>query len=185
MTTIKPLAISGVLLIEPKRHGDERGFFSETYSAHALAEAGFEGRFVQDNHSRSSAAGTVRGLHFQAPPHAQDKLIRVTAGAILDVVVDIRRSSPTYGKAIQVELSADNWRQLLAPRGVAHGFCTLTAGAEVLYKVTDYYAPETEGGLLWNDPALGVDWPFSDAEATVNARDRVWPGFGELESPFE
>jgi len=185
VTAITPLAISGVLLIEPKRHGDERGFFSETFNARTLAEAGFDRPFVQDNHSKSSAAGTIRGLHFQAPPHAQDKLIRVTAGAVLDVVVDIRRSSPTYGMALQVELSAGNWRQLLAPRGVAHGFCTLTEGAEVLYKVTDYYAPESEGGLLWNDPALGIDWPFDAERATLNARDRSWGGLADFQSPFE
>jgi dTDP-4-dehydrorhamnose 3,5-epimerase len=184
MTKVTPQAIPDVLLIEPVRHGDERGFFSETYNARALAEAGFDGVFVQDNHSRSPKKGTVRGLHFQAPPFAQDKLLRVTRGAILDVAVDIRIGSPTYGKAVAVELSAENWRQLLVPKGFAHGFQTLTDDCEVLYKVTDYYAPQSEAGLLWSDPALGIVWPLGTAEAFINARDAGFPTLAELNSPF-
>ena len=180
---ITPLAIPDVLLIEPKKHGDERGFFSETFSAAALAEAGFASAFVQDNHSRSPKKGTVRGLHFQAPPQAQDKLLRVAAGAILDVAVDIRVGSATYGQAVAAELSATNWRQLLVPKGFAHGFVTLTDDCDVLYKVTDYYAPASEGGLLWNDPALGIDWP-SDLEPLINTRDAAWPALSEFVSPF-
>ena len=172
---IEPQVIPDVLLITPARYGDARGFFSETFRKSALAEAGFEGEFVQDNHSLSERRGTVRGLHFQLEPHAQDKLLRVVRGAILDVAVDIRRGSPTRGQHVAVELSADNWAQLLVPKGFAHGFQTLTDGAEVLYKVSDYYAPEAERGLLWCDPALGVDWPVPVAEATVNARDAAWP----------
>jgi dTDP-4-dehydrorhamnose 3,5-epimerase len=184
MTSVTPQAVPEVLLIEPVRHGDERGFFSETYSRKVLAEAGFDAEFVQDNHSRSPKKGTVRGLHFQAPPFAQDKLLRVTRGAILDVAVDIRRGSPTYGRAVAVELSAANWRQLLVPKGFAHGFQTLTEDCEVLYKVTDYYAPQAEAGLLWSDPMLGVDWPLGTAEAVINARDAAWPALAAFDSPF-
>ena len=183
MTTITPQAVPDVLLIEPRRFGDERGFFSETYSAKVLAEAGFETLFVQDNHSRSPKKGTVRGLHFQAPPFAQDKLLRVTRGAILDVAVDIRKGSPTYGRSVAVELSAENWRQLLVPKGFAHGFQTLTEDCEVLYKVTDYYAPAAEAGLLWSDPALGIAWP-AGVEAGINARDAAWPSLADFDSPF-
>jgi len=183
MTKVTPQAVPDVLLIEPVKHGDERGFFSETYSAKVLEGAGFTGTFVQDNHSRSPKRGTVRGLHFQAPPHAQDKLLRVTRGAILDVAVDIRRGSPTYGQAVAAELSAENWRQLLVPRGFAHGFITLTDDCEVLYKVTDYYAPQSEAGLLWNDPVLGIDWPKA-VEVFINARDAGWPTLAAFDSPF-
>jgi dTDP-4-dehydrorhamnose 3,5-epimerase len=184
MNEITPQSLPDVLLITPKRFGDLRGNFMETYSRPRLARAGFQGDFVQDNQSFSAARGTVRGLHFQSPPKAQTKLIRVTRGAILDVAVDIRRGSATFGQHVAVELSADNARQLLVPAGFAHGFQTLTPDCEVLYKVTDVYAPETEGGLLWNDPALTIDWPIGAAEAIVNARDAGWPTLAELESPF-
>lgn len=184
MTEITPQAIPDVLLIAPRRFGDARGFFMETYSAPTLASAGFRQPFVQDNHSMSAARGTVRGLHFQAPPHAQAKLLRVVRGAILDVAVDIRRGSPTYGRHVAVELSADNARQLLVPEGFAHGFQTLTEDAEVLYKVTALYAPAAEGGLLWSDPALGIDWPIPTAQAVVNARDAAWPALADFETPF-
>jgi len=176
---IEPQALTDVWLIKPQRFGDERGFFSETFRKSALAEAGFTREFVQDNHSLSERRGTVRGLHFQLEPQAQDKLLRVTRGAILDVAVDIRPGSPTYGQHVAVELSAGNWAQLLVPRGFAHGFQTLTEGAEVLYKVTDYYAPERERGLLWSDPDLGIQWPVPAAEAVVNARDAAWPTLAE------
>lgn len=184
MTTVTRLAIPDVLLITPARHGDARGFFSETYNARTLAAAGFDIAFVQDNHSCSGRRGTVRGLHFQAPPHAQDKLIRVTRGAVYDVAVDIRRGSPTYGRHVAAELSAENWSQLLVPKGFAHGFITLTETAEVLYKVTEYYAPAAEQGLLWNDPAMGIGWPIGREQAVINARDAAWPTLAELESPF-
>ena len=184
MTKVTPQAVPEVLLIEPPKFGDERGFFSETYNAKVLAKAGFEAMFVQDNHSRSPKKGTVRGLHFQAPPFAQDKLLRVTRGAILDVAVDIRRGSPTYGKAVAVELSAENWAQLLVPKGFAHGVQTLTDDVDVLYKVTDYYAPASEAGLLWSDPALGIDWPLTAAESTINARDAAFPTLADFDSPF-
>lgn len=167
----------GVLLVEPRKHGDHRGFFSETYRKDALAEAGFDTEFVQDNHSFSAAPYTVRGLHFQLDPFAQDKLVRVTRGAIFDVAVDIRPDSATFGRHVAVELSAQDWRQLLVPRGFAHGFQTVTPDCEVLYKVSAYYAHDAERGLRWNDPALGIDWPVSDpAKVMVNARDAGWPG---------
>jgi dTDP-4-dehydrorhamnose 3,5-epimerase len=176
--------LKGVLLVSPKKHGDERGFFSETFKHSVLATHGVDHSWQQDNHSFSAQRGVVRGLHFQSPPYAQAKLLRVTRGAILDVVVDIRRGSPTYGRHVAVELSAANWRQLYAPVGVAHGFCTLTADAEVLYKTSEEYAPSAEGGLNWLDPALGILWPVTAAEATVNARDQKWPNLVDLSSPF-
>ncbi len=182
---VETTAIAGVLIVTPDKFGDERGFFSETFRASALAAHGVTHAWAQDNHSVSGKRGVVRGLHFQAPPRAQAKLLRVVQGAILDVAVDIRTGSPTYGQHVAVELSADNWKQLYVPAGMAHGFCTLTDRAEVLYKTSDEYAPKTEGGLLWNDPALGIAWPVSAAAATVNARDAGWPVLAALQSPFE
>jgi len=184
MTEITPQSLSEVLLITPKKFGDARGYFMETYSQPRLAAAGFIGAFVQDNQSLTASLGTVRGLHFQAPPHAQAKLVRVTRGAIYDVCVDIRLGSPTFGRHVAVELSAENNAQLLIPAGFAHGFQTLTPDCEVLYKVTDVYAPQTEGGLLWNDPALSIAWPISADRAFVNARDAAWPTLAALDSPF-
>ena len=184
MTAIIETELPGVLIVTPRRFGDARGWFEETWSAKALAEAGFARAFVQDNHAMSARRGTLRGLHFQAPPRAQDKLLRCARGAVLDVAVDIRRGSPTYGRSVAVELSEENGRQLLVPRGFAHGYLTLTERCDVLYKVTDTYAPETEGGLLWSDPALGLDWPVGVGEATVNARDAAWPTLAALQSPF-
>ncbi len=179
---ITELELKGVLLVEAVKHGDERGFFSETFRKQAFAEAGFNRDFVQDNQSFSSTRFTVRGLHFQLQPYAQDKLIRATRGAILDVAVDIRPKSSTFGKHVAVELSSDDWRQLLVPRGFAHGFQTLTEECEVQYKVTDYYNPQAERGLLWNDPALGVDWAETcEDKVTVNARDAGWPSLKELQ----
>jgi dTDP-4-dehydrorhamnose 3,5-epimerase len=182
---IETTRIAGVLVVTPKKFSDERGFFSETFRASALAAHGVTHPWVQDNHSMSGKGGVVRGLHFQSPPHAQAKLLRVVQGSILDVAVDIRKGSPTYGKHVAVELSEANWKQLYVPTGMAHGFCTLTDRAEVLYKTSNEYAPETEGGLMWNDPALGIAWPIAAAEATVNARDSGWPYLSALQSPFE
>jgi dTDP-4-dehydrorhamnose 3,5-epimerase len=177
------LPLAGLMLIDAKKFGDDRGFFSETYNARDLAAAGFGGAFVQDNHSLSAKKGTVRGLHFQAPPDAQDKLVRVVRGSILDVAVDLRRSSPTYGAHVAVELSARNWRQLLVPKGFAHGFCTLEPDTEVIYKVSALYAPQSDRGLLWNDPALGIAWPdFAGAE--LSAKDRELPTLAACDSPF-
>jgi dTDP-4-dehydrorhamnose 3,5-epimerase len=177
---ITPQKIPDVWLISPRKFGDDRGFFSETFRKSALADMGFERDFVQDNHSMSGARGTVRGLHFQLAPHQQDKLVRVIHGAILDVAVDIRPNSPSFGQHVAVELSAGNWDQLLVPKGFAHGFQTLTENCEVLYKVTDYYAPQAERGLLWSDPALGISWPISVAEAALNDRDAAWPKLCDL-----
>jgi dTDP-4-dehydrorhamnose 3,5-epimerase len=182
---IEPLAIPDVLLITPTRHGDPRGWFSETFRQSALDQAGFAGgSFVQDNHARSTGRGVLRGLHFQRPPRAQDKLVRCVRGAILDVAVDIRRGSPTFGRWVGAALSADDGRQLLVPKGFAHGYCTLTEDCEVIYKVTDYYAPETEGTLLWSDPALAIDWTVPVGEITTNARDAAARPLAELDSPF-
>lgn len=182
---IDPQSISDVLLITPARFGDARGFFSETFRKSALAEAGFEREFVQDNHVASPQRGTTRGLHFQVTPHAQDKLLRVVRGAILDVAVDLRPGSPTFGRHVAAELSADNGRQLLVPQGFAHGYQTLTDESEVLYKVTAYYAPNAERGLLWSDPALGIAWPVGARQAQVNARDEALPSLAELTPDLE
>ena len=185
MLEILPTAIEAVTIVAPKRFGDERGFFSEVYNASAFAEAGIETLFVQDNHSLSARVGTVRGLHFQSPPHAQVKLVRVTRGRILDVAVDLRRSSPTYGRHVAVELSAQNWRQLLVPVGFAHGFCTLEPDTEVVYKVSAPYAAAHDLGLAWDDPALGIAWPVGPAEATLSDKDRRQPRLADLPPYFD
>ena len=156
---ISETALPGVLLLEPKRFGDDRGFFMEFFHARRYAEAGIPGPFVQDNFSRS-AKGILRGLHFQQP-HAQGKLVQVFAGAVYDVAVDVRRGSPTFGKWVGVELSADNRRQLWVPAGFAHGFCVLSESADFHYKCTDFYSPATEQGIAWNDPDLGIPWPVT------------------------
>lgn len=176
--------LAGLFLVEPKRHGDERGFFSEVFKRSAFEAAGIRVEWVQDNHSYSAARNVVRGLHFQGPPAPQAKLVRVSRGAILDVAVDIRGGSSTYGHAFSVELSAENWRQLFVPVGFAHGFCTLTDDTEVLYKVSAEYVPQAEGGLLWNDPDLAILWPVDAAAAQLSPRDRRWPELRMLESPF-
>ncbi len=182
---ITPMAIPEVLLITPARHGDERGWFSETFRQSALEEAGFTGgAFVQDNHVRSTKRGILRGLHFQKPPHAQDKLLRCVRGAIFDVAVDIRKGSPTFGQWVGAELSADNAQQLLVPKGFAHAYCTLSEECEVLYKVTDYYAPQAEGALRWNDPTVGVDWTLAPEQISTNARDGAASLLADLDTPF-
>ena len=180
----EPLAIPAVVLIRPKKFGDARGYFMETYSAEAFAAAGIEAAFAQDNQSLSATAGVVRGLHFQAPPVPQAKLIRVLKGAIFDVAVDIRLGSPTYGRWCAATLTADGAEQLFVPRGFAHGFCTLEPNTEVVYKVDGPYAPQTEGGIAWNDPTLAIDWPITAAEAQLSGKDTVLPGFAEFASPF-
>lgn len=178
----EPTEIPGVAVLRPPRHGDARGFFSETFRREWFADAGL--RFVQDNHSLSATAGTVRGLHFQVSPAEQGKLVRVSRGAVLDVAVDIRAGSPTFGDHVAQVLSAENWIQLWVPPGFAHGFCTLEPDTEVLYKVTgSYYAPEHEHGLRWDDPALGVEWP-PFAGSVVSERDRRWPGLDEISPSF-
>ncbi len=184
MARREPGDIPGLILIEPAKFGDHRGFFSETYSRPRLAGLGFDAEFIQDNHSHSVEVGVVRGLHFQSPPFAQDKLMRVARGAILAVVVDIRRGSPTWGDHAAVELSAENWRQLFVPAGFAHGFVTLAPDTEVLYKVTNLYAPKHDCGVLWSDPDLGIDWPVAAEAAILSDKDRVQPRLAAIESPF-
>jgi dTDP-4-dehydrorhamnose 3,5-epimerase len=182
--TVESLAIPDVKIIRPKKHGDARGFFSETYSKKAFAEAEITLDFVQDNHAFSATQGTVRGLHFQSAPFAQDKLVRVVRGAILDVAVDLRRASPTYGKHVSAVISPHEWNQILVPVGFAHGLVTLEPDTEVLYKVTNYYAPQHDLGLLWNDPALGIAWPVSEADAVLSAKDKAQPRLADLPAYF-
>ncbi len=181
---IERLEIPAVVRVTPRRFGDNRGFFSETFCDRDLAAAGLPSVFVQDNHSRSEKTGTVRGLHMQAPPHAQHKLVRVTHGRILDIAVDIRVGSPTYGRHVTAELSAENWAQLLVPIGFLHGFVTLEPATEVQYKVSDYYVPAAEGGVLWHDDELGIRWPVDVSAATVSGRDKQLPHFADFTSPF-
>lgn len=177
-------AIAEVKILVPRRFTDARGIFCETYSKRALAAAGIGLDFVQDNHSISLERGVVRGLHFQIPPFAQDKLVRVVRGSVLDVAVDIRRGSPTFGKHVGTILSADNWQQMLVPAGFAHGFCTLEANTEVLYKVTRFYSPEHDRGLLWNDPDLGIAWPVSPEEAKLSDKDLKHPRLRDAKDLF-
>lgn len=185
MLNVEETAISAVKVITPKKFGDHRGFFSETWSRKAFSEAGLDLDFVQDNQSLSAPVGTLRGLHFQSPPFAQDKLLRVTRGRILDVAVDIRASSPTFGKHVAVELSAENWKQLLVPIGFAHGFVTLEPDTEVLYKVTAPYAPEHDHGLAFDDPALAIDWRLPPEALTLSDKDRKHPRIAEMLRCFD
>jgi len=172
--------IPGVRLVRYRRHGDARGWLAETWSRRAFAAAGIDADFVQDNHSYSAEPGTVRGLHFQRPPAAQAKLVRVLAGAVLDVAADIRPGSPTFGRHVAVRLSADEPAMLFVPEGFAHGFCTLAPDTEVAYRVTAPYAPELEGGVAWDDPDLAVPWPVDPAAAVLSERDRRWPRLADL-----
>jgi dTDP-4-dehydrorhamnose 3,5-epimerase len=178
---VQPLEISEVLIIRPKRFLDVRGFFSEAYNKMLFARAGIDLDFVQDNQSFSANAGTVRGLHFQSPPYAQAKLIRAVKGRIFDVAVDIRKSSPTFGKYVSAEISAEEGNQILVPVGFAHGLCTLEPNTEVLYKVTNYYSPSHDLGIRWNDPAIGIDWPVDEANAHLSDKDRGLPFLGDAE----
>jgi dTDP-4-dehydrorhamnose 3,5-epimerase len=176
--------IPDVKIIRPKKFGDHRGFFSEVFKNDVLNANGIEVSWVQDNHSLSTSRGVLRGLHYQTSPFEQAKLLRVTRGAIIDVAVDIRRGSPTYGRHVAVELSDSNWDQLYIPIGFAHGFCTLTDTTEVIYKVSAKYAPENEGGLMWNDPGLSINWPSALIEPVLSDRDKFWPAFESFRSPF-
>jgi len=177
-------AIVDVKLIKPVRHVDSRGFFSEVFKESELRKHAIDTNFVQDNHSLSVSKGVVRGLHFQIAPFAQAKLLRVVAGSILDVAVDIRGGSPSYGRHVAVVLSAIDWNQIFIPEGFAHGYCTLEPNTEVLYKVNAYYSPEHDRGLLWNDPALGIAWPVTADEALVSDRDRKHPVLSRLPQHF-
>ena len=182
---VEDTAIPAVKIVTPKKHGDARGFFSEVYNRAELAKAGLELTFVQDNHSYSAAVGTLRGLHFQTPPFAQDKLVRVARGRILDVAVDIRRSSPTFGQYVAVELSAENWRQLLIPIGFAHAFITLEPEVEVLYKTTASYSAMHDCGIAWDDPAVGIAWPSLPGGPVLSDKDRRWPRLEDAGELFE
>ena len=176
---VTPTAIDGLLILEPKVFGDERGFFLESYNQKAFDDAlGRELRFVQDNHSRS-AKGVLRGLHYQLPPHAQGKLVRVTQGSVFDVAVDMRRGSPTFGRWVGVELSGQNHRQLWLPPGMAHGFLVTSDSADFLYKTTAYYAPQAECSVRWDDPAIGIDWPLPGGAPTLSAKDAAAPFLAE------
>lgn len=184
MTEFVQTPLPGVWEITPKRFGDHRGFFSESYSSKVFAEHGIDLVFVQDNHSVSATVGTVRGLHFQSPPHAQDKLVRCGKGKIFDVAVDIRKGSPTYGKWVGVELSAENGRQLLIPVGFLHGFVTRTPDCEVQYKCTDFYAPHCDGSIRWDDPTIGIEWGLGDNQPILSDKDAMAPLLSGFDSPF-
>jgi len=176
-----PTAIADVILIDPPLFPDERGFFMESYKRSEFAAAGIEGNFVQCNHSKSSR-GIVRGLHYQKHPKAQAKLVRALSGEIYDVAVDLRRDGPTYGKWIGATLSAENRKMLYVPVGFAHGFCVLSAEAEILYMTTEEYAPREEAGLLWNDPELGISWPVAQPQLSI--RDQGWPALAQADNNF-
>lgn len=178
-----PMSLNGANLLEPVVHGDNRGFFMESYNDKLLKQNGIHYNFIQDNHSLSAEPGVLRGLHYQLNPKAQTKLIRVLSGAIYDVIVDVRKSSPTFGQWIGVILSEHNHRQLLVPKGFAHGFCTLVPNTQVLYKVDEYYSPEHDRGILWNDPALGIDWPTSNP--VLSDKDQRHPLLQDAELNFE
>lgn len=181
---VEQTALPGVMILTPARFGDARGWFSETWNASRMAATGQRLDFVQDNHSFSATQGTLRGLHYQRPPHAQDKLVRCTRGAIRDVAVDIRKGAPTYGHWVAVELSAENGRQLLVPRGFLHGFLTLTADCEVQYKCTDFYAPDCDGAIRWDDPNIGINWGLGRATPLLSAKDAAAPLLAGFDSPF-
>jgi dTDP-4-dehydrorhamnose 3,5-epimerase len=181
---VKALAIPEVKLITPAIFRDDRGFFSETYSRQAFASCGIDVDFVQDNHALSRGAGVLRGLHFQIDPHPQGKLVRVVRGSIFDVAVDVRHGSPTFGHHVSATLSAANWSQLWLPVGFAHGYCTLEPDTEVIYKVTDFYAPACERGVAFDDPGLGIAWPVPASAAQLADKDRRLPRLADLPAHF-
>ena len=182
---VKPSELPEVLVLTPKRFGDARGFLSETYNERRWRELGIDLRFVQDNHSHSAQLGTVRGLHYQLPPHAQDKLVRVPRGAILDVAVDIRVGSPTFGRHVSTVIDAEVWNQILVPSGFAHGYATLEPDTEVFYKPTDFYAPDFERAIRWNDPAIGIEWGLAQGQAVVSERDAQAPLLADAVDLFD
>ena len=182
MLEIQTTPLQGVLILTPVRHGDARGFFSESWNRKRMEAAGIDLDFVQDNHSLSAQVGTVRGLHYQSPPHAQTKLVRCGRGALHDVAVDIRRGSPTYGQSFGIDLTAENGRQLLIPAGFLHGFVTRAPDTEIVYKCTDYYAPDCDGAVLWS--SCGVDWGLPEEAAILSDKDRKAPALADFDSPF-
>lgn len=183
--TAERLSIRDIIVVRPRRFSDERGWFMETYRREAFLEFGISASFVQDNHAFSQAAGTLRGLHFQMPPRAQAKLVKVVRGAIYDVAVDIRQGSPSYGRWSGARLSAEGGEQLFVPAGFAHGYCTLEADTEVAYKCDGYYAPECEGGIAATDPEIAIDWPFPIETLNLSIRDRSLPPLRHVASPFQ
>lgn len=185
MTDIQSTKLPEVKIITPRKFGDDRGFFSEVWNKQTLKTAGITEEFMQDNHAFSAEKGTVRGLHYQSSPKAQGKLVRVIRGAVMDVAVDIRVGSPTFGAHVAVELSAENWRQLWVPAGFAHGYCTLTSDVEFLYKVTNDYSPDHEQGIIWNDPALGINWEISVDQVHLSEKDIVLPTLANQPNLFE
>jgi len=184
MSLIQRLSIPDVFVFTPKRLGDDRGFFVETFNRGVMERATGPLEWVQDNHSHSSARGTVRGLHFQTAPFAQDKLVRCIRGAILDVAVDIRHGSPTFGKHVSATLTADGGEQVFIPKGFAHGFVTLEEGCEVTYKVTNYYSAHSDRGIHWNDPALCIEWGVAEKDATLSKKDAAAPMLADAPAYF-
>ncbi|MCA8878639.1 MAG: dTDP-4-dehydrorhamnose 3,5-epimerase [Rhodobacteraceae bacterium] len=184
MVEISETELPGVVVVTPRRFGDARGFFSEVYNRNSFAALGIGVEFVQDNHSLSCEVGVVRGLHFQAPPHAQAKLVRVGAGRVLDVAVDIRRGSPSYGRWVGVELSAEAGNQLFIPAGFLHGFAVLEPNSELLYKCSDFYAPECDGAVRFDDPDIGIDWGIDLSRAILSDKDAKAPLLKDFSSPF-
>lgn len=178
------MASQKVTLIKPRRFGDSRGWFSETYVDKRWAEQGVDVTFVQDNHSYSAPIGTIRGIHFQSAPHAQAKLVRCVRGSIVDYAVDLRKGSPTYGQHVSATLSAENGHQLYVPVGFGHAFVTIEPDSEVVYKVSDYYAPECDGGVRWDCPDIGIDWPLPETGPVLSGKDEVLPVLAEFDSPF-
>jgi dTDP-4-dehydrorhamnose 3,5-epimerase len=174
--------LHGVWIMEPVVHGDKRGFFLESFAAREMENHGLPGNFVQDNHARSLAAGVLRGIHFQKPPFAQSKLVRVVRGSVFDVVVDLRKASPTFGAWYGVTLSEENKKMLFVPKGFGHGYCTLTADSEFIYKVDSYYSPDHDAGIRWNDPDIGIRWPVLDP--ALSPKDTALPLLRDIESPF-
>ena len=184
MLEVRPLELFGLFEVRPRRFADKRGFFSETWNAEALREAGIEADFVQDNHSYSSDRGVLRGLHFQVPPLAQDKLVRVTRGAVFDVAVDIRCGSPTFGHWTGLILSAAAWNQLFVPKGFAHGFVTIEPNSEVVYKVSAPYSPDNDRAIRFDDPAIGIDWPVDAGLLILSAKDAAAPLLADCDTGF-
>lgn len=181
---VETTSLEGVVILTPRRFGDERGFFAETYNARVLADHGIDVAFVQDNHSLSARVGTVRGLHFQTPPSAQAKLVRCGRGRLFDVAVDLRRGSPTYGQWTGAELSFENARQLFIPAGFAHGFVTREADTEIVYKCSDFYDRDAEGSIAWNDPAIGIEWDVEPGAAILSGKDAAAPLLDDFDTPF-
>ncbi len=181
---IEQTPLRDLLILTPKRFGDNRGFFCESWNRNTFAQHGLEFDFVQDNHSLSQKTGTLRGLHYQTPPHAQDKLVRCGRGRLFDVAVDIRKGSPTFGKWFGVELSFENGKQLLVPKGFLHGFISLEPDTEIVYKCTDFYAPDCDAAIRWDDPLIGVDWPTGNSQPILSEKDINAPHLADIDSPF-